>query len=310
MKTALDYLQIFLTGEASLALLVCLVLAVLLLTALKFTRRAKQIVFRALTLIRALFLRPNRTNLILTGCLAAFLFIGRFQAAQIVQVIKQRWVSPTFITAQDTSAWATSRYESELDRHLSERQSETVKRRTRETAARIGATPGAIYQVAQSECGLDPFAFNINKRTGDTLAAGWIQFTPAGLRGLLINGMPATFARVKQACRERDVELIMDLTDQYLIRAAAGRPLSTGAEIYTAIFAPSAIGKPASTVLYSGHENPAYYLNEGLDGRRFTSRMMPDGREKIFWTRKPDGAITKNDLRLHLAWKCAMFLKQ
>lgn len=301
-------MQILLTGESSLAFLLCVALSFLLFMALRSLRLLISLLFSIVRFFRRGVFRFN-TGFVISVLACAFLLWGfRFQAAQLTADIKQRWISPTYILPQDTSAWALNRYETELDRHVSPAQSELIRRRTREIAARIGSTPRAIYEVAFSECGLNPFAFNVSQKTGDTLAAGWIQFTRVGIRSLTIEGKPATFARVKQACRERDAALMMDLTEQYLVNAAAGRPLPNSTELYTAIFAPSYIGEPESKVLYSGHENPSYYLNSVLDGRRFYSRTQADGSEKIFWYRKPDGAITKQDLRLHLAWKCSKFL--
>jgi len=309
MKNTADILQALLSQPGFFAgLLGCVVVVLIVAQSLKFGRCAIFLILRGIGIARKAFLRLSiKTGLFYVFCgLAIFLF--RPQVVDAIQYAERNWLSPTYLLPQDTSAWALSRYEAELDRHVSPEQSELIRRRTREIAARIGCPPRAIYEVAFSECGLNPFAVNINRATGDTLAAGWIQFTRAGVKGLTINGRPATFADAKAACVRRDAGLMMDLTEQYLVRAAAGRPLPNSTEVYTAIFAPYFIGAPESQVLYSGHENPAYYLNSVLDGRRFSSKKMADGSEKILWSRKPDGAITKQDLRLHLAWKCAKFL--
>ena len=70
---------------------------------------------------------------------------------------------------------------------------------------------------------------------------------------------------MKQICKERNTPEMMRLTGWYLRNAAKNGKLTTGADLYTAVFCPSAINKSESAVLYSGYVNPAYYLNRGLD---------------------------------------------
>ena len=77
--------------------------------------------------------------------------------------------------------------------------------RDRETAhaadrCKVGCSPLAIYEVAYSECGLNPFRIR-----DDGVAAGWIQFTTNGLPGIPTDGRQTTLPEVKDACRRRDV---------------------------------------------------------------------------------------------------------
>lgn len=213
--------------------------------------------------------------------------------------VENNYLHPVYITPADTSAWALSRYEAALEKNLSPGEAEIVKRRTRETAARVGSTPLAIYEVAYSECGLNPFC--IRK---DGIAAGWLQFTRAGLEGLGVS-----LDEVKRACHDRDAAFIMDVSERYLVRAANGHALPTSTDIYTAVFAPAFVGQPENTILYSGKDRPSYFLNAGLDGHKYRVKRLPDGREKLVWYRSPDGAITINDLRWALAARRALFLK-
>lgn len=267
-----------------------------------FFAQCLKIVSKALSLLR-LCIRTARTWLIrltwqrmtLYGIVALGVMPFAPNLSNGLEWVEENYIHPAYVSPQDTSAWALSQYEAAMGKNLSPGEAETVKRRTREIAARVGSTPQAIYEVAYSECGLNPFC--IRK---DGIAAGWLQFTRAGLDGLGVS-----LDEVKRACYNRDAAFIMDVSERYLVRAAGGHPLPTSADVYTAVFAPSFVGQPESTILYSGHNRPSYFLNAGLDGHKY--RLSGN---KLVWFREPDGAITISDLRLALAAKRAKFLKQ
>lgn len=192
---------------------------------------------------------------------------------------------------------AVSLYEARIRQHCDSYEFEIVKQWTAATAARINSTPQAIYEAALLECGLNPFRVR-----DDRVAAGWIQFTRAGLSGLDVS-----LDRVIQACRNREVEFIMDLTERYLVRKweRAGRPdMRNTIDLYLAIFAPAHIGAAPEKVVYAGFGNPAYELNSGLDG------WTQDGQGRIVRGLRRDGKITVWEIYLCLERKKALLLKQ
>lgn len=298
MKPLSDAIQTLITLPGSFAFAGCVVVVVALLQSLKFARVAIRGLWWGVCMVRKALLRLRWRTAVVVALLSVCLMSFRFQVHDALQLLERNYFDPVYISPSDTSAFALSCYENALSRNLSETEAQIVKQRTRQLAARVGSTPLAIYEVAWSECGLKPFT--IRK---DGLAAGWIQFTSAGL-----DGLGHSLDQVKAACQRRDIGLIMDLTDAYILRAANGRSLPTSTDIYIAVFAPSFIGMPDNTVLYSGWSRPSYYLNIGLDGYTPTEKQLPDGRTKIVWSRRPDGKITIHDMRLALAAKRHKFL--
>lgn len=230
---------------------------------------------------------------VLLLCIAAIpLFFASGWISAQMQYIEQV-LEPAYITA-DTSTHALAVYEAELYRHCDAYEADKVKRRVRDIAAKVESTPLAVLEVAYSECGLNPFC--IRK---DGIAAGFIQFTTAGLTGL-----GATLDQVKAACRSRDVDRIMDLTESYLVSRAAGRSLPDATAVYTAVFAPGFIGQPDGAVLYSRRDGDAYTLNSIFDGYYVekSGRIMRSESAK-------DGRITIGEMRLHLEAKKFKLLK-
>jgi hypothetical protein len=172
-----------------------------------------------------------------------------------------------------------------------------IERRTAAMAQRLNTTPTAIYEVAYSECRLNPFTIRKDGR-----AAGWIQFTTAGLHGL-----GCTLEQVKAACLRQDIGFIMDLTEAYLQSRAKGKPMPRGVDVYTCVFAPGYLGAPDTQVLYSTADGAAYSLNSGLDG--YYTKQEAD-RVRIYRAESAkDGKITITDLALHLAALNAKLLK-
>ena len=300
MKPISDAIQTLVTLPGSYAFAGCVVVVLALLQGLKIARVALRGLWWGIGMARRVFLRLTWRTVATVAFFSAALMSFRFQVHDALQLMERNWIDPVYVDPADTSAFALDRYEQALSRNLSETEAQIVKTRTHQIAARIGSTPLAIYEVAYSECALNPFCVR-----ADGVAAGWIQFTRVGLDGLGV-----TLDDVKTMCRNRDVSGIMDLTERYLVRAANGRPLPTSTEAYVAVFAPSFIGMPENTVLYKGWNRPSYYMNAGLDGYRPIEKRLPDGRTKIVWVRNPDGAITIADMRAALAAKRHKFLNK
>jgi len=239
--------------------------------------------------------------LILAG--AVFLNAFRNPLMNQLQYMEQAYLKPVYLNT-DTSVWTLQAYEQELKKNVGESEFEAVRQATRRTAAAIGSTPLAIYEVAFSECGLNPFAANVNER-GDTVAFGWIQFTPAGCMGTMVGGKEINMRQVKSWGRARNLAAMMEATHSYLVGRANGATLSTSTEVYTAVFAPGMIGKGSDAVLYSsrGAKPRQYWENVGLDGYGM------EGDKIIHAEKYRDGKITIADMGLHLALKKAKFLK-
>lgn len=239
---------------------------------------------------RLVRLTPGRVVAICILALPVYLI--RFTVIDKLQYMEQV-LSPAYVTG-DTTGRAVAAYEAILEKHCDTWEAGIVKRRTREIAAKIGCSPLAIYEVAYSECGLNPF-----KVRDDGVAAGWIQFTRVGATGI------TTLGQVKAACKTRDVEKIMDWTEQYLLGRSGGKPLPDATAVYVCVFAPGFVGADDGKVLYQGWNNPAYSMNAIFDG------YYLDEKGRIFRSRDAmDGKITIGELRLHLEAKKARVLRR
>lgn len=295
MKKAFDIAQVLLLDGGAIGYLAWVLVVWMVLNASKIgiqVLAAARWIWRQRW--RIMFRVKGLGDVIILCLIAACAFFTRgFWVAQI-QMIEQRWVSPTYVV-NDSSAWATSVYESEIKRHTSEREFQIVRDSTYSLAQELGCEPIDIYEVAYSECGMNPYC--VRK---DGIAAGWIQFTVIGLQGLGV-----TLDGVKEMCRVRDAVGIMALTGRYMRRAAKGRKLLSSTEVYTAVFAPGKVSAQENEALYSGWKNPAYYLNApALDGYFFF------GEKVVFLPSKRDGVITKLDMRASLAYKKATLLRR
>lgn len=210
------------------------------------------------------------------------------------ELLEYRYFEPVYLSGRIDDARAVQMYENTI-RGKCPIEAETVIRRTAETAAKINSTPLAIYESALLECGLNPFRIR-----ADRVAAGWIQFTRAG-----VSGLGVTLPEVIAACERRDVNFIMELTDRYLVRKweQAGKPdMRNTIDLYLAIFAPAHIAAEPEKVVYAGFGNPAYSLNSGLDG------WYQDGG--MIARRSPgDGKITVWEIYLCLERKKRILLK-
>lgn len=293
MKNLIDALQIGLQIPG-FGLVICFLLVVL------FFQAAKVLGF-SFVAVRALWALGSKLVFRFWGfrricallILAIPLYAFNKQISNGLQYLEQAYISPTYVVA-DSSYWAVSCYETELKKHTTEAQFRTVKDSTYKLAADLGCDPLAIYEVAYSECGMNPFCV----RT-DGVAAGWIQFTRLGL-----SGFGVSLDEVKRWCRDKDAVSIMEMTGRYMRKWAAGRKLGNSAGVYCAVFAPGKIGHSDDAALYSGWNNPEYCMNKGLDG--FVLR----GNKALYLPYTMDGKLTKNDLTAALAYKKAGLLKK
>lgn len=229
-----------------------------------------------------------------------------------IQWAEQTWLSPIYFAPleADTSSAAAAAYTRKMQRFLGQSDYALFLRRTAEIAAQCGSTPLSFYEVYQCECGCNPYAVNdttIRDKFGrflrvDTLAAGPIQFTRAGVSGLVLNGQTVTMRNVKDAIIHKRLAWLMDLQEVYMARASGGKPLPRPCDVYTAVFMPAYVGRSMETVLASrwGSKPEYYWQNIGLDGYQL------DGKGRVlFLPSSRDGVITIQDLALCLAAKKA-----
>jgi hypothetical protein len=229
-----------------------------------------------------------------------------------IQWAEQTWLTPIYLAPieADTSSEAAAAYTRRIGRNLGPSDYALFLRRTAEIAAKCGSTPLCFYEVYESECSCNPFAINQRERRDkagrlagiDTVAAGQIQFTAAGVSGLVLNGEAVTMRQVKDAIIHKRLGFLMDLQELYMARASGGKPLPRPCDVYTAVFMPAFVGKGMETVLASRWSNrPEYYWqNLGLDGYQL------DGKGRVlFMPSSRDGVITIKDLSLCLAAKKA-----
>jgi hypothetical protein len=316
MKHLCDFAQILLAiGPAGFALL-----ALVVLQASKMLGRACTLAWKGLGLAWA---EARRWTLRLRGAgLAWNLFAGAvlyfiFSAfgtkiSDSIQWAEQTWLNPIYFAPleADTSSAAAAAYTRKMQRFLGQSDYTLFLRRTAEIAAQCGSTTLSFYEVYESECSCNPFAVNqreIRDRAGrlvrvDTVAAGPIQFTRAGVSGLVLNGKEVTMRQVKDAIIHKRLGFLMDLQEIYMAQASGGKPLPRPCDVYTAVFMPAYVGRSMETVLASrwGNKPEYYWQNIGLDGYQL------DGKGRVlFLPSSRDGVITIQDLALCLAAKKA-----
>lgn len=292
MKQAIDIIQILLTDLGPFSFLMAVVLAWALIQAGKLAGFAVHGIVLAAKGVSAISFNPFKlNNAALVLLIGSVIYISGENVTNGLQYVEQR-INPTHTTS-DTSFFAESRFEDVIKQHTNEAQFLTVRDSTRALAKEIGCRPQDIYLVAYSECGLNPFT--IRK---DGIAAGWIQFTRAGVKGL-----GRSLEDVKAACNAKDAVEVMRLTGAYIRRAAGGRKIESATDFYCAVFAPAKMRAGMDDALYSGLSNPEYYLNSGLDG------YFVESGKVLYLPHLKDGKLTKRDLMAALEYKKAKFLK-
>ena len=294
MKPAIDFLQILITLPA-LRWIGCVLLVAAIAQALRLLRVSVS-AFRAIvvTCVVPVWKIHFWVKCAVPGTLV-FMFSAPLHG--LLQELEYRLWQPVYVYQTATDGNRMAAYERILRKHTDSYEFSVVKRWTAETAAKINSTPLAIYETALLECGLNPFRVR-----DDRVAAGWIQFTDAGCRGLGV-----TKEQVISACQNRDIETIMRLTDAYLVRRweQAGKPdMRNTIDLYLAVFAPAHIGRAPEQVVYKGYGNAAYYKNAGLDG------WFQDGGKIVRKASECDGRITVWEIFLCLERKKGIALKQ
>jgi hypothetical protein len=301
-RTVFDVVQVMLQQDAGLRWVFCVGLVIFFWQVFKLIggfRRALWWIFRQ---FKPLFFKWRLRNLIIAAGLGTLIFSMSGLINDLLQEVEQRYFTPVWLGQfKDVNEeHLVAIYESELAKKLDSYELEVVKRRTRETAEKIHSTPLAIYECAYLECGLNPFT--VRK---DGVAAGWIQFTRVGLGGIKYEGQAVSFDQVLYACRQRNINLMMDLSEIYLLdkfQRAGKIPLNNTVDLYLSLFAPVHIGAPHEKVIYQGYDNPSYYLNKGLDG--WYVQDNDAGKRQIFRKSKAcDGAITIWEIFLALEAK-------
>lgn len=257
--------------------------------------------------IRSLFPRFGARFFLLWACFSLSAWSFRHQVTDAAVFVSQSILNPVYYSTfnADTSSAVEQAYIKKLRQNVSQREFDILMTTTADLARRHQSSVLAFLEVYESECGLNPFAVNVNEK-GDTVAAGQIQFTWAGVSGLQVSGMPVNMRRVKNAIIHRDIVFLCELERVYMERAAAGKPLKRSCDVYTAVFMPYYLGMPDMTVVASRNGNrPEFYnCNAGLDCYKLAG-------DKVLRSPKyQNGEITIQDLSLCLAYKKAGVIKQ
>ena len=292
MTTISNTIQIILNQPGPTRFAGCVVLVLFVWQLFRIAGFGLSILFRLLL--------PFRLWTLTAGCIGG-LIVTLFATplSDLLQDLEQRYWSPVYVDQFSglSDGELLTLYETELRRHTTPEEFRIVKDSTAAISDRIGSTPLAIYEAAYLECGLNPFRVR-----DDRVAAGWIQFTRAGLSGLGVS-----LEKVIAACERRDAAFIMGLTGKYLARKAerlpAGSTMANTIDLYLAIFAPAHIGRAANQVVYSGYSDRRYSLNSGLDG------WYIDGGKIIRSRAACDGRITVGEIYLCLESKKARLIK-
>lgn len=306
-KTVFDFIQYLLSQDTWFRWIVCLLLVYLLLQAWRIIKFSVRYFIKFIVKSHQLLFVWGKRNLIIIAVLGTVLWIFSNPLIDVIQEIEQRYFSPVYINEFGylSEDHLIAIYEEELSKRVDPYQKKIIIQRSRETGAKINASPLPIYEAAYLECGLNPFTVR-----SDLVAAGWIQFTRAGLGGLRYRGKPVAFDDVLTACRIKDIEFMMDISELYLVdkfERSGRKPLNNTIDLYLALFAPALIGSESSRVIYQGYDNPSYYKNDGLDGWYVTEGT--DGKKQIFHKRSQrDGKITIWEVYLALEAKKAKLI--
>jgi hypothetical protein len=306
-KSTSDAVQYMLRQDLGTRWVFCLLLVIAIWQFFKLLRAGFRLLWWTLKQSKMVLFRPRLIQMAIAALLATILWATSEPLADLIQEWEQYYVSPVWVGkyGDRNEAYQTAIYEAELAKRVNPYELEVIKRRTREMAPKIQSTPLAIYECAYLECGLNPFT--IRK---DLVAAGWIQFTKVGLLGLRYEDKSISYDQVLYACRNRNIDLMMDLTEIYLTdkyRRAKEIPLHNTIDLYLALFAPAYIGASSDKILYQGYSNPSYYLNKGLDG--WYTTQDANGQQLILRKNANcDGAITIYEIFLALEAKKARLL--
>lgn len=292
MKKVFDIIQILLTELGPFSFLVSVFLIWVAIQSGKILSFVLGALAKAFKAVGPVVYNPfTIKNGLVLALLGGLVYMNGQRVSNLLQYIEQSYLEPTYVNSEQ-SFFVEGKFEETIKRYTNEAQFLIIRDSTRALAKEIGCQPQDIYLVAYSECGLDPF-----KVRTDGIAAGWIQFTRVGL-----NGLGRSLEEVKQSCAAKDATELMRLTGAYIRRAAKGRTIGSATDFYCAVFAPGKLSASMDGVLYSGFNNPEYYLNAGLDG------YFVENEKVLHLPRLKDGKLTKRDLMAALEYKKSKLL--
>lgn len=201
--------------------------------------------------------------------LAALLTFCGQPVSDYLQKIEQLYLHPVFASSFDITypdePQVVSKYEQQMNRHTDTYEKTVMMNGLQEIADSMsGGRLLPLLQACYFETELNPFRVR-----DDQIAAGLIQFTPAGLYGITYRGKKVTKPDILAACQTRDIEKIMDCTRQYMLnvwRLKGRRRVDHTIDVYLMLFSPVSVFKDAEHAVYEGCDNPSYYQNDGFDG--------------------------------------------
>ena len=293
MSQISDILQIALESDL-IRPFAAFALFILIVTAWKATGEVWRFGWQVLRKIKSLFPKIGFWNAVKCAIFVIFVsFKWQWLSLQI-QYIETRYLNP--VTSGEFSGYSSEKttaiYEAELRRYVDDYEFRIIQDSVRAMSAMFGCDSSAIYECAYPECSLNPFVVR-----PDGVAAGFIQFTAAGCKDL-----PFNLATVKNWCYNRNARAMMSATRQYLQRAANGRQLKTGKDVYLAVFCPREIGSGPDAVLYDS--GAAYEMNKFLDGWKIESGKIVRSPSAV------DHRITAGELNLWMQYKKIQLIKR
>jgi hypothetical protein len=271
------------------------ILAVLLITALKATATLLRATRATLKFTRGLFPKMGVKNFLIIAFFAIFVEYKGEVISGWLQYFETRYLRPVASGeyADYSADHLTAIYETELRRHVDPYEFKVIQDSVRAMSVLFGCDSSAIYEAALPECGLNPFVIR-----RDGVAAGWIQFTNAGCKGL-----PFTLDHIKNWCKTRNTAAIMSATRQYLVSRSHNRHIKTGLDVYICVFAPAFLGCPADKAMYCT-PSIEYQMNKNLDGWHIESGRI---------VRSPgamDGKITVGELGLWMNYHKGQLIRK
>lgn len=296
MKPLIDIAQILLTNP-----IYCTLAAIGLLVVGKMFRVLLSDGVKAFNLIVArYFIRLSITNALAAVFVALVLIIKGAAINDYLQQFEQTQLNPVYqFEGTPEQADAVQKFETAIQKKVGSADFSVVQKYCQIAADTLGCDLLSIYAVALSECGLNPYEIH---PLG--CAAGWTQLTGNGCTGLKLDGQPVTLPTVKNACKNRDIEYIMQTALAYWIDRAKGQKVAGLRNFYMLVFAPGFVGCSPDAVLYEGANNPNYYRNKVFDG------YAVDEKERIVRLNKfMDNRITAREVEIHVTKKMVNFLK-
>jgi len=294
MTNFADLIQIALQTEA-VRPFAALILFILIAVTWNTTGEVWRFCWQVLRKIKSLFPKIGFWNAVKCAVFVIFVSCYWQWLSLQIQYIETRYLNP--VTSREFSGYSsdhvTAIYEAELRRHVDDYEFRIIQDSVRAMSLLFGCDSSAIYEAALPECGLNPFVIR-----RDGVAAGWIQFTNAGCKGL-----PFTLDHIKTWCKTRNTAAIMSATRQYLGSRSHNRHIKTGLDVYICVFAPAFLGCPAETAMYSA-PSIEYQMNKSLDGWTVESGRI---------VRSPgamDGKITVGELGLWMNYHKGQLIRK